>query len=197
LSLYLRQLEVLGQADRKKVSSRELGEALGLTDAQVRKDLAYFGQFGHPGVGYRVDDLIEKVREILGTDHTWPVVLVGAGNLGKALAAYKGFGHKGFQIAAVVDTDARKQGQRLGDEWSLTVSTMGDLPKIVKQHEIRLAILAVPASAAQDIVDMLVDLGVRGILNFAPVAVAASPESAVISVDVAIELEQLSFLLSR
>src|SRR5580704_8467292 len=105
LSLYLRQLEVFRRKDRRTISSRQLGESLGLTDAQVRKDLAYFGQFGHPGIGYRVDELIARVRHILGTDKIWNVLLVGAGNLGRALMAYTGFDAKGFHLVAVFDND--------------------------------------------------------------------------------------------
>src|SRR5215207_7987715 len=103
LSLYLRQLESFQRKDRRTISSKQLGESLNLTDAQVRKDLAYFGQFGHPGIGYRVDDLIAQVKRILGTDKVWNVLLVGAGNLGRALMAYKGFGAKGFRLVAVFD----------------------------------------------------------------------------------------------
>src|SRR5580700_11520579 len=114
LSLYLRQLEGFQRQGRRTVSSKQLGESLNLTDAQVRKDLAYFGQFGHPGVGYRVDDLIAQVRKILGTDKTWNVLLVGAGNLGRALLAYNGFDAKGFRLVAVFDADAAKVGQREG-----------------------------------------------------------------------------------
>src|SRR5271170_6958055 len=112
LSLYLRQLESFKRKDRRTISSKQLGESLHLTDAQVRKDLAYFGQFGHPGIGYRVDDLIAQVRHILGTDKVWSVILVGAGNLGRALMAYKGFDIKGFHVAAVFDNDASKVGKR-------------------------------------------------------------------------------------
>src|ERR1700689_2537555 len=106
LSLYLRQLEAFKRKDRRTISSRQLGESLNLTDAQVRKDLAYFGQFGHPGIGYRVTDLIAQVKRILGTDKTWNVLLVGFGNLGRALMAYKGFDAKGFRLVAVFDADA-------------------------------------------------------------------------------------------
>src|SRR5919199_1245166 len=108
LSLYLRQLESFQRKDRRTISSKQLGESLGLTDAQVRKDLAYFGQFGHPGIGYRVEDLIAQVRKILGTDKIWEVILVGAGNLGRALSAYKGFPAKGFRLMAVFDNDPSK-----------------------------------------------------------------------------------------
>src|SRR5690349_13185656 len=115
LSLYLRQLESLQRGGRTTVSSKQLGESLGLTDAQVRKDLAYFGQFGHPGIGYRVDDLIGQVRRILGTDKTWNVILVGAGNLGRALMAYRGFDAKGLRLVAVFDSAAEKAGTREGE----------------------------------------------------------------------------------
>src|ERR1700675_3433801 len=112
LSLYLRQLQSFQKKQRRTVSSKQLGESLNLTDAQVRKDLAYFGQFGHPGIGYRVDDLIAQVRKILGTDKTWNVLLVGAGNLGRALLAYRGFDAKGFRIVAVFDADDSKVGKK-------------------------------------------------------------------------------------
>src|SRR6478672_9651859 len=111
LSLYLRQLEAFRRKDRRTISSKQLGESLNLTDAQVRKDLAYFGQFGHPGIGYRVDDLIGQLKKILGTDKVWNVLLVGAGNLGRALMAYKGFEKKGFRLAAVFDADPAKIGK--------------------------------------------------------------------------------------
>jgi redox-sensing transcriptional repressor len=114
LSLYLRQLEDFKRKDRRTTTSKQLGESLGLTDAQVRKDLAYFGQFGHPGIGYRVDDLIAQVRRILGTDKIWSVLLVGAGNLGRALMAYRGFEKKGFRLTAVFDADHLKIGKRQG-----------------------------------------------------------------------------------
>src|SRR6186997_646532 len=114
LSLYLRQLEAFQRKNRQTISSKHLGESLNLTDAQVRKDLAYFGQFGHPGIGYKVDDLISEVRRILGTDKIWNVLLVGAGNLGRALMAYRGFASKGFQLAAVFDNDPSKVGKKQG-----------------------------------------------------------------------------------
>src|SRR5712675_1521183 len=112
LSLYLRQLEDFKRKDRRTISSKQLGESLNLTDAQVRKDLAYFGQFGHPGIGYRVDELIAKVKQILGTDKTWNVLLVGAGNLGRALMAYNGFDAKGFRLANVFDASPNLVGKK-------------------------------------------------------------------------------------
>src|SRR5438477_9186754 len=135
LSLYLRQLEAFGRKDRRTISSKQLGESLGLTDAQVRKDLAYFGQFGHPGIGYRVEDLIAQVKHILGTDKTWNVLLVGAGNLGRALLSYRGFQAKGFRLSAVFDADPSKIGKKHG---SFTIQPLSELEQTVKSKFIRL-----------------------------------------------------------
>jgi redox-sensing transcriptional repressor len=190
LSLYLRQLESLQRGGRTTVSSKQLGESLGLTDAQVRKDLAYFGQFGHPGIGYRVDDLIGQVRRILGTDKTWNVILVGAGNLGRALSAYRGFEAKGFRLVAVFDKDPGKVGKRLGP---FTIQALSDAPDTIVKQNIRLAMLAVPAEEAQTAADQLIDAGVRGLLNFAPVSITVPPQIALNAVDLAVQLEQLSF----
>ena len=190
LSLYLRQLEAFHKANRRTVSSKQLGDSLNLTDAQVRKDLAYFGQFGHPGIGYRVDDLIGQVRKILGTDRTWNVVLVGAGNLGRALMSYRGFDAKGFRLAAVFDADPVKSGTRLG---GFDVRPVDDLAGVVRQLDIQLGIMAVPVDAAQRVADLLVAAGVRGLLNFAPVSIHVPPEVALNAVDLAVQLEQLSF----
>jgi redox-sensing transcriptional repressor len=143
LSLYLRQLEAFKRKDRRTVSSKQLGESLNLTDAQVRKDLAYFGQFGHPGIGYRVDDLIAQVKRILGTDKTWNVMLVGFGNLGRALASYRGFDAKGFRLVAIFDADAAKVGKKHGP---LTVQSLDELAETVRRMNIRLAMLAVRAT---------------------------------------------------
>src|SRR5690349_17006723 len=190
LSLYLRQLEAFKKKDRRTISSKQLGESLGLTDAQVRKDFAYFGQFGHPGIGYRVDDLIAQVKRILGTDKTWNVMLIGAGNLGRALLAYKGFDQKGFRLVAVFDTDPSKVGRKQG---SFTIQPLSDLAATVKKDNIKLAMLAVPADAAQDVADQVVSAGVRGLLNFAPVSLTVPADVALNAVDLAVQLEQLSF----
>jgi len=193
LSFYLRQLEAFLLAEKNTISSKQLGEALGYSDAQVRKDLAYFGQFGHPGIGYRVDELISHLRKILGTDKVWNVLLVGAGNLGRALIAYRGFLRKGFRLAAIFDDDDRKVGQAFGD---LAVSPMDKLAEIAQRNTIKLAIMSVPAEAAQRVADRLVAAGIRGILNFAPVNVNVPEDVSVQSVDLAVQLEQLSFKMS-
>ena len=191
LSMYLRQLESFERERIRTVSSRKVGESLGLTDAQVRKDLAYFGQFGRPGVGYEVSPLIHRLRSILGTDRISGTLLIGAGNLGRAVAAYTGFKAKGFDLVALVDADPKKVGRKIG---GLVVRPIDDLERIVRTHDIRLAMVAVPADAAQAVVDRLVEAGVRGILNFAPVQLRTPPAVTVRYLDVAAELEQLSFL---
>lgn len=193
ISLYLRQLQAFRRSDRKTISSKQLGASLGLTDAQVRKDLAYFGQFGHPGVGYRVDDLIAKLRQILGTDKVWNVLLVGVGNLGRALCAYAGFEAKGFKLTAVFDRDPAKVGKRQAD---FTIRPLSELEATIRQMQIRVAILAVPAEAAQGVADQLVAAGIRGILNFAPAPITVPAQVTVNSVDLALQLEQISFQVS-
>lgn len=196
LSLYLRQLESLRESNLQSVSSKQLGQALRFTDAQVRKDLAYFGQFGQPGIGYNVDELIARLRGILGTDRTWNVLVVGAGNLGRALSAYRGFEKRGFEIAAVFDNDPAKIGATVSAERGLTVRGLDEVGAVVRRLDARLAVLAVPAAVAQVVADELFSAGVRGILNFAPVALHPPAGATVVNVDLAVQLEQLSFNVS-
>lgn len=190
LSLYLRQLEDFDRKARRTISSKQLGESLRLTDAQVRKDLAYFGQFGHPGIGYRVQDLILELRRILGTDKTWSVVLVGAGNIGRAMSGYRGFDRKGFRLVAVFDNDQAKLGRKMG---SFVIQPLAQMAETVRQQAARLAILAVPADDAQEVANQLIDAGIRGLLNFAPVSLSVPPNVALQTVDMAVQLEQLAF----
>lgn len=193
LSLYLRQLEAFQRQERVTVSSRQLADALNLTDAQVRKDLTYFGNFGQPGVGYNITDLVGRIRRILGTDRQWSVLLVGAGNLGRALLSYGGFAAKGLAIVAVFDSDPAKVGQTIAGR---TVQAMESLADNVTQHDARLAILAVPADFAQPVADQLIAAGIRGILNFSPTSLHVPATVAVQTVDLALHLEQLTFLVS-
>lgn len=190
LSLYLRQLENFKRKEQGTISSKQLGESLGLTDAQVRKDLAYFGQFGHPGIGYRVDELIVQVKHILGTDRQWNVILVGFGNLGRALASYRGFDAKGFRLVAIFDADPAKVGKKHD---GLAIRPLSELADTVRRSNVRLAMLAVPGDAAQDVADQLVDAGVSGLLNFAPATITVPAHVALNAVDLAVQLEQLSF----
>lgn len=190
LSLYLRELQRLVRDNHETTSSTQIGKLLGFTDAQVRKDLAYFGQFGYPGIGYRCVELIVEIKSILGTDRDWPIALVGIGNLGRALLGYKGFNRQGFRIVAAFDLDREKVGKTIG---GLVVHGMDELPAIASEQSIKMAMLSVPAEAAQPVADRLVEAGITGILNFAPVTLSLPPGVDAEGVDLAIELEQLSF----
>jgi redox-sensing transcriptional repressor len=190
LSLYLRELQHLMRDGRETTSSGQLGSLLGFSDAQVRKDLAYFGHFGHPGVGYRCDELVAAIRRILGTDRDWPVAIIGTGNLGHALLGYRGFSHQGFRIVAAFDTDPKKIGENID---GVLIYDLGRLPEVVAQHKIKMALIAVPAAAAQAAADRLVAAGIEGIVNFAPVTLNLPPTVSLVGVDLAMELEQLSF----
>ena len=194
LSLYLRELQHLRNQGTETVSSSALGKLLGFSDAQVRKDLTHFGQFGHPGVGYRCDQLIQAIRRILGTDRHWPVAIVGMGNLGRALLRYKGFQQQGFRIIAAFDVDPLIVGQTLE---GIRVHSIDDLPAVAREKELNLAIIAVPAESAQSVADALIEAGVDGILNFAPVTINLPPSVKNVAVDLAIELEQLTFAVLK
>jgi redox-sensing transcriptional repressor len=193
LSLYLRELEARAEQEQPTISSKQLGEALGLTDAQVRKDLAYFGQLGHPGVGYQVSELTDRLRQILRADRTWSAAVVGAGNIGRALMAYQRFRRKGFEIVAAFDSDPRVIGQVVA---GLRVHAMEELPQVVQQRDIKIGIVTVPADAAQSVADRLIDAGVMGILNFAPVRLDVRDRVSITSVDFSVSLEQLAFQIS-
>ncbi len=190
LSLYLRELQHLIRDGHETTSSTQLGGRLGVTDAQIRKDLAYFGQFGYPGIGYRCEELVGQIRKILGTDHDWPVAIVGLGNLGTALLGHRGFSQKGFRVVAGFDIDPNKIGRQIH---SVPVFDLQLLQQTVQSEAIRLAILAVPAAVAQEVADRLVAAGIHGIMNFTPVTISLPTSVSIVAVDLAIELEQLSF----
>jgi redox-sensing transcriptional repressor len=193
ISLYLRELQRLEASGQQTISSGQLGTLLGFSDAQVRKDLGFFGQFGYPGVGYRCDELIRAMRDILGTNHPWPVAMVGVGNLGQALLGYRGFGRQNFSIVAAFDADPAKVGQTIQ---GLTIQPLAELAATVHAKHIRLGMIVVPAQRAQEAADGLVAAGVEGIVNFAPVTLILPPHVQVVGVDLAIELEQLSFAVT-
>jgi redox-sensing transcriptional repressor len=173
------------------ISSHVLAEREGITSAQVRKDLSYFGSFVRRGLGYNVEHLRGEIRGILGLDRRWRVAVVGAGHIGSALLAYRGFNDKGFDIVAVYDLDAMRVGQRLGD---LVVRAMGTLSAA---DQLDMGVIATPMRAAQDVADALVAAGVRGILNFAPRKLRVPREVTLRNVDMTMELESLSFTLSQ
>ncbi|TWT47645.1 Redox-sensing transcriptional repressor Rex [Botrimarina hoheduenensis] len=194
LSLYLRELQRLVRDEQETVSSNQLGQLLGFTDAQVRKDLAYFGPFGHPGVGYRCVELVAAIKSILGTDRQWTVALVGVGNLGRALLGYRGFQSQGFQIVAAFDADMAKVGQSLA---GVIVHPLDRLEAVVREKGVTLGLIASPADAAQEIADRLVAAGVAGILNFAPVTLSLPAGVSLVGVDLATEMEQLTYSVAR
>jgi redox-sensing transcriptional repressor len=192
LSLYLRRLEGLLREGTTKVSSGQLGEALGVTDAQVRKDLAYLGNLGHPGIGYSAGELIAAIRRALGIDREWAVALAGVGNLARALLRYHGFTERGFRVVALFDADPAKVGQRVE---GLPVHGPESMAAVVAATGAELGVLAVPAESAQAVADALIAAGVRGLLNFAPAVLRVPPGVSVVSVDLTVQLEQLAFLV--
>jgi redox-sensing transcriptional repressor len=191
-SLYLRTLQALARDGVETINSSQLGEALGVTDAQVRKDLAYLGKLGYAGIGYYPQELAERIRQTLGLDRPWIVVMVGAGNLARALLRYRGFQEQGFRIAAVFDNDPAKIGQKFDE---LTIRPTVDIPSVVSATSAELGLVTVPAAAAQSVADSLVAAGIRGILNFAPTVVKTPPGVRLVSVDLTVQLEQLAFLV--
>lgn len=194
LSLYLRELQHLVRAGRATVSSSQLATLFGFSDAQVRKDLAYFGHFGHPGIGYRCDELIAEIRRILGTDRQWRVTMVGVGNMGRALLRYKGFTAQGFCIVAAFDRDPRVVGTTVE---RIPVYDVRHLGEVVQKERIQLGMITVPASEAQHAADQLVAAGISGIVNFAPVALSLPEDVPLVGVDLTTELEQLAFSVAN
>jgi len=190
LPVYHRCLLQMQADDRATASSEQLAELAGVNAAKVRKDLSYFGSYGIRGVGYDVDQLLIEIRRELGLTHDWPCVIVGAGNLGSALAKFAGFSDRGFSVVGVVDVDPAKVGQQLGQ---VTVSHQAELPSVVAEHGVVIGIITTPPSAAQDAADTLVAAGVGSILNFAPTTLDVPAGVLVRDVDVAVELQILAF----
>lgn len=194
LSIYLRVLSELDAVDADTVSSEELAARCGTTAAQVRKDLSFFGTFGKRGRGYSVEELMAALRSILGLERRYRVALIGAGRIGVALLGYQDFRRQGFYIEAVFDADAAKVGQRWG---TTTVRADAELERALAEEGIDIVIVAVPAEAAQGVVDRVVAAGVRAILNFAPTKLQVPAGVALKNVNMALELEGLSFALAR
>ena len=194
LSLYLRFLQEASDRGVETLSSEELARRGGTTSAQVRKDLSFFGSFGKRGMGYSVPELLGAIREILGLTRTWRVALVGAGKIGSALFSYRDFQRRGFNIRAVFDSDPAKVGASWGD---LRVRHDGDLGPALREEEIEIVIIAVPAEAAQGVVDRVVQGGVRAILNFAPTRLRVPPGVALRNVDMTVELEGLAYTMAN
>jgi len=194
LSLYLRFLEESTNRGLVTISSDELARRGGTTSAQVRKDLSFFGSFGKRGLGYSVPELTESLREILGLRRDWQVIIVGAGKIGTALAQYRGFRQRGFRVTAVYDRDPKKIGTR----WdSLTVRDMAEIERDIAKEHPDIAVLTTPAEEAQVVVDRLVSAGMRALLNFAPIQLQVPPDVTLKNVNMAMELEGLSFALTN
>jgi redox-sensing transcriptional repressor len=191
---YLRLLTESRDTGISNLSSEELADMAGVNAAKVRKDLSYLGTYGVRGVGYDVEYLIYQVRRELGLDHDWPVVIVGAGNLGQALAGYGGFGERGFPIAGIVDVDSRKIGMEIG---GVTVRNLVELATLVRRGNVSIGVVATPPASAQDAADRLVAAGVTSILNFAPVLLNVPATVSVRKVDLAVELQILSYYEQR
>jgi redox-sensing transcriptional repressor len=190
LSIYLRCLEELEAKGVASVSSRQLAERFGLNSAQVRKDLAYFGQFGVRGLGYHIAELKHNLERILGLKQDWEVALVGVGNLGSALIAYKGFGARGFKIGLAFDASPAKVGQQVQD---VEVEGIDRLVATIRRRKVKIAVIAVPAPAAQSVADLLVEAGVTAILNFAPAQLTVPAGVKVQNVDLSVLLKTLSY----
>ena len=192
LPVYLRALQQLSEKGIMTTSSQELGEIIGISAAQIRKDISQFGEFGKQGTGYSIPFLIERLRDILKVDRVWEVVIVGMGDIGHALARYNGFSNRGFHISMVFDNDPQKIGQKVGDYEIFDVAT---LPEKVKQNKIKVAMLAAPASVAQELTDLLVKSGIKAILNYAPISLNVPSGVRVQYTDPVTHLQRMTYYL--
>ncbi len=192
LAVYYRCLQRMKEEGKDKTSSKEMAQRLGIKACQIRKDLSYFGEFGKRGVGYNIDNLLEKLKAILGLESVWRTVVIGAGNLGKAIAGYKGIKEQGFDIIALFDVDRRKVGKKVNNA---KIHHIDELEEFVKKNDVKIAILSVPKEAAQQAAEAAEKAGVEGILNFSPRVINVSIP--VENVDIAVSLKSLTFQIIR
>jgi len=192
LPVYLRALNHMHAEGKQTVSSKELGERIGISAAQIRKDLSQFGEFGKQGTGYRVTDLVSQLRRILQIDRVWDVALVGMGDMGHALARYPGFSDRGFRVAMVFDTDPSKIGQQVG---KFTIQDANSIGEAIQRSGIRIAMLCVPAASAQEVANLLVKAGVQSILNYAPISLSVPPGVRVQYLDPSIGLQRMTYYM--
>lgn len=192
LPIYMRALQRMSEKGILTTSSQELGEHVGISAAQIRKDISQFGEFGKQGTGYHIPFLLDKLRSILKVDRVWDVALVGAGDMGHALARYQGFLDRGFQIVMVFDNDAQKVGEKVGE---FVVQDMAALAEAVRKADVKIAMLTVPAAAAQEVADQLVKAGVKAILNYAPISLNVPPDVKVQHIDPATHLQRMTYYL--
>ncbi len=192
LPVYLRALQRMADNGIKTTSSQEMGERVGISAAQIRKDISQFGEFGKQGTGYSIPYLVDKLREILKVDRMWDVIIVGAGDMGHALARYQGFSNRGFNVVMIFDNDKNKVGQKIGD---FTVEDTAILVERVKSAGIKIAMLTIPATAAQSVADKLVEAGVKAILNYAPISLSVPSGVKVQHIDPATHLQRMTYYL--
>ena len=192
LPVYLRALQHMADNGLKTTSSQELGEHVGISAAQIRKDISQFGEFGKQGTGYSIAYLLDKLREILKVDRMWDVIIVGAGDIGHALARYQGFANRGFNVVRIFDNDKNKVGEKIGD---FTIEDTANLVEKLKSADIKIAMLTIPAPAAQEIADKLVQAGVKAILNYAPINLNVPKNVKVQYIDPATHLQRMTYYL--
>jgi redox-sensing transcriptional repressor len=193
LPVYLRALTRLLQEGQEVTSSHELGQRLGISSAQIRKDLSHFGGFGKQGTGYQIAYLVEQLRQVLKVNQEWEVVLVGAGDLGSALVHYKGFSNRGFRIAYVFDNSPDKVGKQVGD---FTIRPMNEMQKIVQDNNVKIAMIAVPAEKAHEVANQLIEAGVRAILNYAPINLNVPSNVHVQYIDPVLHMQRMTYYLT-
>ena len=193
LPVYLRTLRLLADDGREVTSSQELGEHLGISSAQIRKDLSHFGEFGKQGTGYNIDFLCRQLQKILNVDRIWPVMLVGAGSLGTAIANYQEFESSGFRIVSVMDEDPQKIGQPIGND--LVIEDFATLPNRVRKLKVQIAVMAVPAHAAQRVANQLVDAGLSSLLCYAPITLAVPAHIRVEYIDPVVHFQHMTYYL--
>jgi redox-sensing transcriptional repressor len=192
LPMYLRALQRMAQEGRQVTSSQELGERLGISAAQIRKDLSQFGEFGKQGTGYQIAYLVEQLQRILKIDREWDVAVIGAGDIGSAVARYGGFANRGFQVKMIFDSDPEKIGTQIAP---FTVRDNAEMVPAIQAAGIKIAMIAVPAESAQDVADDLAKAGVKAILNYAPISISVPPDVRVQYIDPAIHLQRMTYYL--
>jgi redox-sensing transcriptional repressor len=192
LPLYLRTLQLMTQEGRRVTSSQELGERLGISAAQIRKDLSQFGEFGKQGTGYNIDYLTEQLRQILHVNKVWDVAIVGIGDVGHALARYQGFSNRGFKIALLFDNDPKKVGTKVGE---FTIYSIANLVRIIQEAQVQIAMLSVPVDHAQNVTNLLVEAGVKSILNYAPINITVPQDVNVQYIDPVLHLQKMTYYL--
>ncbi len=192
LPVYLRALQRMSQEGRRVTSSQEIGERLGISAAQIRKDLSQFGEFGKQGTGYNIEFLSNKLSSILKVDRVWDVAVIGAGDIGSALARYNGLNNRGFQVKMIFDSNPEKIGQKVGD---FTIMDVAKLKDTIEASGIQIVIISVPASAAQDVADTCVEAGILAILNYAPISINVPQNVRVQHIDPVTHLQHMTYYL--